>query len=566
MANEPQRDIEQDLQAYKQRRREQAGAPLELHPSTRKMLQGEVARTASRPLLTSEEAAKNFVRSFVMSHQQPGFFARYRQRIVWGGAMFACLALVLAVLRNDPQRKAQEGTFPDPLPTTTPLSDPEARPSAPTAVNHLKPTGAIKAPVEAERLARDNREAQTDKSLVDLARRSAAPASGPMVNNPRPLAAASPAAPVAAVQREADRRSGVVAPAMPTSSTAVGNARVAGEPAPAPTTSRDFFKTDSNLARARAMDFDEKQAEKAAAGERGLVTKALKDSLVAEAKAETEVKKAKESKLMVAMDAKQRAPLTATTTGVGGALAPAESPTTAAPTPPTPPPVALKENLSFGSGVAGGAGEAILRQQFQQVDSRALYRQNFNSPPVPDVMKDFAFERTGDRVRIVDADGSTYEGTVVREQAEEESRKKVANLDTLKQADSSLGLKTQSASQAGQASQPVADQQQAYRFTAQGLNRKLKQSVEFRGEWQPTAPQPAQATPALLPTSYGLNRAESQVAAEKKEKATNALSDSPASPKGYLLQQSQKELSQGRISGRAVVGGKEEFDIKAVTK
>lgn len=82
MSNEPQRDIEKELLAYKQRRREQAGAPQELHPATRRMLQGEVARSASRPLLSSEEAAKNFVRSFVMSHQQPGFFTRDRKSVV----------------------------------------------------------------------------------------------------------------------------------------------------------------------------------------------------------------------------------------------------------------------------------------------------------------------------------------------------------------------------------------------------------------------------------------------------------------------------------------------------
>ncbi|NBV22808.1 MAG: hypothetical protein EBS05_12945, partial [Proteobacteria bacterium] len=116
MAIEPQRDLEQDLLAYKRRRHEQLGAPLELHPATRKMLQGEVARTANRPLLTSEEAAKNFVRSFAMSNQRPGFFARYKHRIIWGGAMFASLAIVLAVLRNDPQQKARQQAFQDILP------------------------------------------------------------------------------------------------------------------------------------------------------------------------------------------------------------------------------------------------------------------------------------------------------------------------------------------------------------------------------------------------------------------------------------------------------------------
>ena len=41
---EPEREIEKQLRAYAKERREQAGAPIELHPATRKLLQGEAAR------------------------------------------------------------------------------------------------------------------------------------------------------------------------------------------------------------------------------------------------------------------------------------------------------------------------------------------------------------------------------------------------------------------------------------------------------------------------------------------------------------------------------------------
>jgi hypothetical protein len=44
MASEPEKKIEHLLRAYGQKRREDAGAPLEMHPATRRMLQGEVAR------------------------------------------------------------------------------------------------------------------------------------------------------------------------------------------------------------------------------------------------------------------------------------------------------------------------------------------------------------------------------------------------------------------------------------------------------------------------------------------------------------------------------------------
>ena len=44
MPTEPERDIEKTLRAYAKKRREDPGAPAEMHPATRRLLQGEVAR------------------------------------------------------------------------------------------------------------------------------------------------------------------------------------------------------------------------------------------------------------------------------------------------------------------------------------------------------------------------------------------------------------------------------------------------------------------------------------------------------------------------------------------
>jgi len=46
---EPERNIEKLLRAYAKKRRAQAGDPLELHPATRRLLQGEITRTAPKP-------------------------------------------------------------------------------------------------------------------------------------------------------------------------------------------------------------------------------------------------------------------------------------------------------------------------------------------------------------------------------------------------------------------------------------------------------------------------------------------------------------------------------------
>src|SRR5262245_51071903 len=44
MAAEPEKKIDELLQAYARKRREDAGEPLDLHPATRRILQGEVAK------------------------------------------------------------------------------------------------------------------------------------------------------------------------------------------------------------------------------------------------------------------------------------------------------------------------------------------------------------------------------------------------------------------------------------------------------------------------------------------------------------------------------------------
>lgn len=470
MSSEPQRDIEKDLLAYKLRRGEQLGAPLELHPATRKMLQGEAARAASRPLLTSEEAAKNFVRSFVMSHQQPSFFARYRQRIIWGGAMCACLTLVLAVLRNDPRLAS----------TPSQVSDPQtAKPQATVA--------ATKQQTEGEQSARAKQSAPAADKVQELAKTSTAPVASPPPANPRGAAVAS-------------------APPL-------------------------------------VRDLDRKLVEKKEASQPTQIAKALKAVQVADALSATEDKKSGEVMKLKrsAGDELLRANLAAAAGASGGAgIPPASAPSTAS------------AAQLFGANSAPEASQ--VRQQFLQLDNQARYRKNFNSPPMPQVMQDFAFERTGDRVRIVDADGSTYEGTVMPAPVEEVRANAVSKLDAAKERKDSLAQPTQS-----------ADPQSSYRFYANGVNRKLNQSVEFRGEWQAAVPaQSSPTTPGLQPVALGV-RLERKVA-EKAEQTvlSNSLSGSAAKVLNY--QQSQNAAAPGRISGRAVVGGKNEFDINAVPK
>ena len=273
------------------------------------------------------------------------------------------------------------------------------------------------------------------------------------------------------------------------------------------------------------------------------IAKALKAVQGADALSATEDKKSGEVMKLKrsAGDELLRANLAAAAGASGGAgIPPASAPSTAS------------AAQLFGANSAPEASQ--VRQQFLQLDNQARYRKNFNSPPMPQVMQDFAFERTGDRVRIVDADGSTYEGTVMPAPVEEVRANAVSKLDAAKERKDSLAQPTQS-----------ADPQSSYRFYANGVNRKLNQSVEFRGEWQAAVPaQSSPTTPGLQPVALGV-RLERKVA-EKAEQTvlSNSLSGSAAKVLNY--QQSQNAAAPGRISGRAVVGGKNEFDINAVPK
>jgi uncharacterized membrane protein YgcG len=72
-----ERDIEKTLRAWAKRRREDAGAPLELHPATRKLLQDEISRLKSGP------------------RREPGLFVR----LLWSSPLRLALNLfAIAVL------------------------------------------------------------------------------------------------------------------------------------------------------------------------------------------------------------------------------------------------------------------------------------------------------------------------------------------------------------------------------------------------------------------------------------------------------------------------------------
>jgi hypothetical protein len=80
---EPERNIEKLLRAYAKKRRAQAGDPLELHPATRRLLQGEIARNAPRP---DEEDAS--VSLWELFRQQWAFLLSFVLIVFFGATLF----------------------------------------------------------------------------------------------------------------------------------------------------------------------------------------------------------------------------------------------------------------------------------------------------------------------------------------------------------------------------------------------------------------------------------------------------------------------------------------------
>lgn len=514
MANLPPSDIEKDLIAYKQRRRAQLGTPLELHPATRRMLQAEVARHASRPLLTSEEAAKNFVRSFVMSNQQQGLWARHRSQVLWGGGMFACLAFVLLILRNDPQQTARQNIFPDSLPAPTPVAPVEQPPMSP-ATSLKASDGALP---EKESLARRMPLAPTsDESKVIAARASASPTAAQTMGN----------AMATSTQHQQAARRAESAAAQPARTVTL-------EPA---TRGQAFPNVVSpartEMAQSQAEDRD---------GVRKVTDKADPNGLPALAKA---LKLQTPAPAGPSGDLKSGSGPTPSMTGTAGSLVPLSTEASGASLP-APSPALTGAQVSF-------------TQRFQQLDGRSPYRQNFNSPPVPEVMKEFTFERRDDRIRIVDGDGSTYEGSVLPALIEELAASQIASgglaASERKQSDQQAPAKGATAMTVGA----------NYRFVASGLSRKLNQLVEFRGEWQPGRRQSSSESPALQEARH---RNTGPIATQAVQfsltdgKATTLSSQADAD---FLSKQTQSSTG-GQITGRVVVGGRNEFELNAVSK
>ncbi len=171
------------------------------------------------------------------------------------------------------------------------------------------------------------------------------------------------------------------------------------------------------------------------------------------------------------------------------------------------------------------------RMQFSQVDNRAQYRANLNSPPLPKVLTNFALDRTGSNVLVVDADGSTYSGNVLPAMAGYGGQLGIAN-----------GTGKSASTAAAVGGEAIPDDN--FAFKVSGYNKKLRAKVIFSGSVINGAQNGIVAGGAIPQTQSG---------------AQNQTSNTPQQSPAQNAQNAQNVMLNGRVQ----VGKTTEFQIQA---
>src|SRR5436309_14226017 len=84
MSMEPERPIEKLLRAWAKKRRDDAGGPFEMHPATRRLLQGEVSR--------------RFGKATSQSRSSSQFLVRLWPRMAWATVVAALMSVMAMII------------------------------------------------------------------------------------------------------------------------------------------------------------------------------------------------------------------------------------------------------------------------------------------------------------------------------------------------------------------------------------------------------------------------------------------------------------------------------------
>jgi len=545
MPDDPNNRIEEQLKAWAQKRREETGPPFELHSATRKQFQDEVARTYSKPAEPSEKKS--------------AWLALLWPRLVWAlptlGVCLVAAALLLPSFAKSKskgraavefahqdkkalvedydkgvaRREAKPGEFIPARdeyangPATAPSPAPTVAPPASVAVAGERSFAEVKDTLDVKLEA--GREVAAERD----ARREVERALGEKAKEAPPLAQA---APVSRGVPANDERSELI------------RQRYGLQPAPR-------AKAEENVGRPAGPLADRPDVESSVPAREPVRGKAVSEAQVALDQTARGVGGGglggwrlvgkSNTGSLPALSLEQNA---AKFDQVALALKPTEAP---------PAPGALVSTISLGATVptnrvdpgnlsahyANTLGQ--LTQRFSQVRN---YRRNLNSPPMPNVLSSFQFEQIGQQIRIVDDDGSTYEGQI------ETPRPVAAAVGKTATQSAADELKKFPAEDAAPTRNPAVPTDGANAlgqnlwFRVSGTNRTLNQPVVFVGNLL--------AADTNLPS---INGAQAGV---------TLAQPSVAVPLPNAAAQSQVLLQNARVQGQATVGANSRIEINAV--
>ena len=572
MPNGPEHNMDQHLKSYARQRRKEAGPPAEMPEATRRVLRAEVARAFPK----SEEAPA-WIRLLW------GFWPR----LAFGTALIAALAVIAVVsLKTDrrafPSFQLAKNSTPEPLDAPSPaapVSEPEllglkAAPQLPASTPDasrvllaqdqsgiaarkdrdadladgepksvsLARQAKASAEVRFSNAADDTLALGAELKKVELALKPVSQESESIVRLESPSAAPAPVIPprsASASESDLLRRNNQVADkAQPVADLVPGlAARDVAAPAlreelvrQTPTQveklgelGRDSYgiaagterksgqASEASRSGARSYSLSPSQASPSNTESQGLAAKELADDKAG--RGLSEARRAETlSKENVSADRPGLAGASDGTRPEGVLLAKAQD-FRALSVSNASEPNFFKEQSP--SGPMPGAPVTV-QLRFNQVDSRARFRFNRNSPPLPNILKSFQLQRLGSNIVVIDADGSVYEGTIQSSPqialgvqggegfGDGGSAQAVPSLQPKSQSVAEKS-KTQAGAYGNASVSPVGAN---FAFQAVGTNRSLNQNVVFTGN--------------------------------------------------YL------DPQNGRIEGKAAVGGKTEFPIEAV--
>lgn len=549
MSNEPSKRIERMLRKWARQRRDAAGAGWPVHPATRRLLQGEVARTLGARGVARAGAAADATAG-------RGWLALFWPRLVWGAAGLALIVLVWVWLPRSAEKPMEMAAVNQNAPVALdgvpdrPLND-GAKSASPSS--GLSPAPAPKPPA-----------AGTDEraKLVAAKREKLPEAESSAAEKDRKQTAGGGAAPAPADVTSGARVVGATPQPLLELSKKM-EAKVAGEksellerrrdaqpPAPVATSTKELADRDQD----RTKDLVK-----------------LSDAALGVAPISAPAAASRPMATLPTAPLPTAAPARSESSGGASgrvtALAPAGPAAATAMANARPLPVAKtpapgvattsrfrQEPLTAAAAPVApdGASESVAQHRFIRLNAPDSYRRNLQSPPSPALLQQFQIQRAGNVVTVVDEDGSVYQGQVIA--AETPGDRANRRLPELQRKDNLAAADKAGEKNAGQPlSQTTAygTDPNSYWFRASGTNRSLKQPVVFTGEFQSGAggtPVPAADLPMLRRSvQLGLVATNSLPAVSQSELGTNATPGT------------------GRIQGRARVGASSEIQVEAVS-